>query len=311
MTDGRSTVLKVMLAAPLRKDLATIKGARVEGPLNFRSKLCDEPIEALFQEVEGAPDGGAPDGEAWRGGNDGRRERAARAAEGRGSFGGDAFQQRRRSCDEPRQRSLRRLRLSRERPPLLRRTANGKLPSRSAYEVVLDGHSTEDTYWKWSVNYDVLISEVLDEWYIFMSIMWFLWRHCKLQVMQGNSLNLSSLKALWGISIQDNKLAFASEDLLISPASYGRFIRDPSGAWMLGFTFSIGTATNMIAELMAIWTGLQLAWDRANKVAKHLGNLSSAGMLQQLQILDVPPPIGAPFLATNHAGIISEHNVIT
>ena len=44
-------------------------------------------------------------------------------------------------------------------------------------------------------------------------------------------------------------------------AGFGGLLRNNRGNWIHGFSGSCGRATNLLAELSAIWKGLQLAWD--------------------------------------------------
>jgi ribonuclease HI len=42
-------------------------------------------------------------------------------------------------------------------------------------------------------------------------------------------------------------------------------LRNDRGSWIHGFSGSCGRASNLVAELSAIWKGLQLAWDLGYK----------------------------------------------
>jgi len=42
-------------------------------------------------------------------------------------------------------------------------------------------------------------------------------------------------------------------------ASFGGLLRNNSGVWIHGFSRSCGRASNLLAELSAIWRGLQIA----------------------------------------------------
>jgi ribonuclease HI len=44
-------------------------------------------------------------------------------------------------------------------------------------------------------------------------------------------------------------------------AGFGGLLRNDMGIWIQGFSGSCGRASNLLAELSAIWKGLQIAWD--------------------------------------------------
>ncbi|KAK2382027.1 TMV resistance protein N [Trifolium repens] len=48
-------------------------------------------------------------------------------------------------------------------------------------------------------------------------------------------------------------------------AGFGGLLRNDRGSWIHGFSGSCGRASNLVAELSAIWKGLQLAWDLGYK----------------------------------------------
>ncbi|KAJ8900280.1 hypothetical protein K2173_024920 [Erythroxylum novogranatense] len=50
-----------------------------------------------------------------------------------------------------------------------------------------------------------------------------------------------------------------------SEAGFDGVLRDSYGTWLGGFYGSIGNATNMVAELSAIFFGLISAWERGHK----------------------------------------------
>ena len=44
-------------------------------------------------------------------------------------------------------------------------------------------------------------------------------------------------------------------------AGFGGLLRNDRGIWVHGFSRFCGRSSNLLAELSAIWRGLQLAWD--------------------------------------------------
>ncbi|CAL1368627.1 unnamed protein product [Linum trigynum] len=71
------------------------------------------------------------------------------------------------------------------------------------------------------------------------------------------------------------------------PAGAGGVIRDAMGNWLGGFVVNIGTATAALAELWAIFHGLELAWKLGFRVVK----LASDSQLAIQLIQDRQDPI--------------------
>ncbi|KAL3528720.1 hypothetical protein ACH5RR_008042 [Cinchona calisaya] len=45
------------------------------------------------------------------------------------------------------------------------------------------------------------------------------------------------------------------------PVGGGGLLRNDQGLWIFGFAMNIGELTSLVAELWAIWKGLQISWD--------------------------------------------------